>query len=377
MACVRAGQREGQFKPAVLQYRKDLLLRFDELCAPVRHAWPHRIHRLGPGRSRSRSRSRSAMPRPSDAETVERSGSRRSRTGGVVGYGESCPRPYVTGETLDTARAFFDAARSARCGTRSSIWRRCAAWMAAHAERDRRESRRRGARSSWRSSTLLGEGRGADGRSVPCRCRRSRAGSATPPCSATRRPTRFDATAEQYRRLGFTDFKVKLSGDLERDREKMDGASRRGQPSLLRVRVDANNLWDDADEAIAVPPRARLSVLCDRGADPRESVRRAGRASAEALGLPDHPRREPAPRRAAGAAPRTNRRAGSSTCACRRWAACCVRSTWSTRARGGGIGVIVGAQVGETSLLTRAALDRRGRASRQLEVLSSAPVHEF
>ena len=28
-ACVRAGQREGQFKPAVLQYRKDLALRFE------------------------------------------------------------------------------------------------------------------------------------------------------------------------------------------------------------------------------------------------------------------------------------------------------------------------------------------------------------
>ncbi len=29
-ACVRAGQREGQFKPAVLQYRKDLVMSFDE-----------------------------------------------------------------------------------------------------------------------------------------------------------------------------------------------------------------------------------------------------------------------------------------------------------------------------------------------------------
>jgi hypothetical protein len=29
-ACVRAGQREGQFKPALLQYRKDLPMSFDE-----------------------------------------------------------------------------------------------------------------------------------------------------------------------------------------------------------------------------------------------------------------------------------------------------------------------------------------------------------
>ena len=30
MACVRAGQREGQFKPVVLQYRKDLRFSFDD-----------------------------------------------------------------------------------------------------------------------------------------------------------------------------------------------------------------------------------------------------------------------------------------------------------------------------------------------------------
>jgi GH3 auxin-responsive promoter len=33
-ACVRAGQREGQFKPAVLQYRKDLALSFEPYVIP-------------------------------------------------------------------------------------------------------------------------------------------------------------------------------------------------------------------------------------------------------------------------------------------------------------------------------------------------------
>jgi L-alanine-DL-glutamate epimerase-like enolase superfamily enzyme len=59
--------------------------------------------------------------------------------------------------------------------------------------------------------------------------------------------TAFRAMAEQFRGLGFSDFKVKLSGDLDRDREKL---------SVLRdwtgvgIRVDANNLWTQADEAI-------------------------------------------------------------------------------------------------------------------------------
>ena len=34
MACVRAGQREGQFKPVVLQYRKDLRFSFDDYVTP-------------------------------------------------------------------------------------------------------------------------------------------------------------------------------------------------------------------------------------------------------------------------------------------------------------------------------------------------------
>ena len=34
-ACVRAGQREGQFKPAVLQYRRDLALSFEPFLMPV------------------------------------------------------------------------------------------------------------------------------------------------------------------------------------------------------------------------------------------------------------------------------------------------------------------------------------------------------
>ena len=57
----------------------------------------------------------------------------------------------------------------------------------------------------------------------------------------------FRATAERYLALGFRDFKVKLSGDLDRDRAKLDAL--RARPDI-RVRGDANNLWDDAAEAI-------------------------------------------------------------------------------------------------------------------------------
>ena len=56
--------------------------------------------------------------------------------------------------------------------------------------------------------------------------------------------------AERYWQLGFRDFKVKLSGDAGRDREKMD-VFREWPAESVRVRADANNLWPSADDAIA------------------------------------------------------------------------------------------------------------------------------
>ena len=53
----------------------------------------------------------------------------------------------------------------------------------------------------------------------------------------------------RYRRRGFTDFKVKVSGDIGRDRRKLrvfDG-ERGGR---MRVRIDANNHWTSAQDCI-------------------------------------------------------------------------------------------------------------------------------
>jgi hypothetical protein len=59
----------------------------------------------------------------------------------------------------------------------------------------------------------------------------------------------FRATADQYRRFGFQDFKVKLSGDPRRDRDKIAVVREWGEP--VRVRADANNLWDSSEAAVA------------------------------------------------------------------------------------------------------------------------------
>jgi len=60
----------------------------------------------------------------------------------------------------------------------------------------------------------------------------------------------FKTSLEQYLDQGFTDFKLKLSGELARDQAKI-AELQRYKNNALRVRLDANNLWSSADEAIA------------------------------------------------------------------------------------------------------------------------------
>ena len=54
--------------------------------------------------------------------------------------------------------------------------------------------------------------------------------------------------ADAITRHGLRRFKLKLSGDLKRDRHKLARLRRRG--TSVRVRVDANNLWSEASECI-------------------------------------------------------------------------------------------------------------------------------
>lgn len=164
---------------------------------------------------------------------------------GQVGVGESCPRPYVTGETLDTARTFFadrhaeviaeirDAAtlRSWVALNASRIDRHPAAWCAIELALIDLFARQAGQTAeAWlglpdttgifQYSAVLGD---SD-------------------------PNTFAATFARYRDIGMTDFKLKLAGDLGRDREKVAVLKAAGN-AVARLRLDANNLWQDAGTA--------------------------------------------------------------------------------------------------------------------------------
>jgi L-alanine-DL-glutamate epimerase-like enolase superfamily enzyme len=162
---------------------------------------------------------------------------------GVVGYGESCPRPYVTGESIDSAQAFFlEYESSVRSSVRDLTTLR--AWMHDHGDAIDRNP------AAWcaielATLDLMARHRGVTVESLlgvaPLEGRFTYTA-----VLGDMSVEAFRAMAERYRKLGFTDFKVKLSGDLDRDRQKVSLLL--DQPEI-RIRVDANNFWRSADEA--------------------------------------------------------------------------------------------------------------------------------
>lgn len=65
----------------------------------------------------------------------------------------------------------------------------------------------------------------------------------------------YSARVDQYLIRGLLDYKIKISGNLDQDREKLDileELCRQHRVKNVRIRLDANNLWkDQADHAIA------------------------------------------------------------------------------------------------------------------------------
>jgi L-alanine-DL-glutamate epimerase-like enolase superfamily enzyme len=268
--------------------------------------------------------------------------------GGVVGRGESCPRPYVTSETIESASVFFsrhEAAIRARVVDLDSI----RSWMAER--RDELDANP----AAWCAIELAM----LEVLAVESRVTIEQF-LGLPPLSGRFQYSAvlgdmgrdaFQATAGQYRRQGFTDFKVKLSGNLDRDREKI---SLLRQWPGIRVRVDANNLWRTADDATAFLlaldyPFYAVEEPIGPG-EYGELARMARRLGCKVI-LDESFLRASQINLLAGDADawiinlRVSKMGGL------------LRSLEVVAAaRHASIGVIVGAQVGETSLLTRAAL---------------------
>ncbi len=265
---------------------------------------------------------------------------------GGVGYGEGCPRHYVTGETVPGGLAFVRVHADSLAADVSDV-ASLRAWIRAH--RDVIDSNP-AAFCAMEIAVLDLFGR-ASGRTVeeviglpPIR--------EIPQYSAVLGDAPYPAYRWQLRRYvtrGFSDFKVKLSGRPGRDRRKMVALSTPG----VRVRFDANNLWTSAGDCIrhlAGLPGQVFAIEEPLGVGDLEGFHAVAEASCMRIVLDESLLRVeqleglPDPERWIVNL-RVSKMGGI------------LRSIdMAKRAAHRGIEIIVGCQVGETSILTRAAL---------------------
>ncbi len=165
---------------------------------------------------------------------------------GDVGYGESCPREYVTGETIHSVFQFFKEHQSeieATLGDLDAL----RYWLALHEHKVNRNP------SAWCAieialldlfsveqnisvETLLG---------LPQLANRYQYTAIL----GDNDETGFIKHIQQYAAMKFTDYKLKLSGDIEKDQKKLKLLDCYGG-DFDRVRVDANNLWENEDDVV-------------------------------------------------------------------------------------------------------------------------------
>ncbi|MBL4906538.1 MAG: hypothetical protein JKX94_03725 [Sneathiella sp.] len=267
----------------------------------------------------------------------------------IIGYGEGCPRDYVTKETDETARQFVKK-HTAEITQEITSVETLRHWI----NRNRDEIDNNPAAFCALEIALLD----AIGKSEKKTLEQildlpdlEGVFSYSAVLGDSPLPV-FLWQVYRYRQQKFWDFKVKVSGNIKRDRRKVR-ALKWMSSSNTRIRMDANNLWDTAAEcvshikhlnspvfAIEEPLKVgnisgfeAVSRECDTSIILDESFLRA-----EQLDALSHTGRWVINLR-------VSKMGGI------------IRSLdIARRATEKGIGLIIGAQVGETSILTRAAL---------------------
>ena len=166
---------------------------------------------------------------------------------GQVGIGESCPREYVTGESKDSVLEFISASKAdleskvftladlrnwlkdntARIDSNPAAFAAIEGALVDFFARQHKVTLEEFLglpmlRNRFEYSAVLGDAR----------------------------PWKFWLQAALYWVAGFRDFKVKISGDLDRDRRKFAILTWLQKISKIRLRADANNLWPDAQSCI-------------------------------------------------------------------------------------------------------------------------------
>jgi L-alanine-DL-glutamate epimerase-like enolase superfamily enzyme len=165
---------------------------------------------------------------------------------GTKGFGEGCPREYVSGENLESALAFvarhhefwlseIDSVEELVAwieANRIALDANPAAWCAVELAM----LGALGIENNCSIEKLLG---------LPELCEDFLYTAVLGDASTAK----FQAQLERYLTSGFAEFKIKLSGNLDLDRQKVAVLREAGVPAG-KVRADANNLWPDASSVV-------------------------------------------------------------------------------------------------------------------------------
>ena len=169
-----------------------------------------------------------------------------ARAEGQTGFGEGCPREYVTGESLSTAAAFCSAYVRDWCASISDL-----AMLRSWSDRNGEAIARNPAAWAAVELALLDLIGKIGGRSVEAILGVPKVEGRfqyTAVLGDTS-PSQFTAQLQHYVAAGFRDFKIKLSGNDYRDTEKVRALREAGIAGEA-VRADANNLWSGSDLAL-------------------------------------------------------------------------------------------------------------------------------
>ena len=266
-----------------------------------------------------------------------------------TGYGESCPREYVTGETMESVKLFFETHKDnlqdiigslASLQTwslehRNEIDQNPAAWCAIELAlldvlaREADQSIEQllglpGLSGEFQYTAVLGDNK----------------------------IEQFAQQVDQYAAMGFKDYKIKLSGDLEKDKEKLHCLA--GAKADARIRLDANNLWQQASGAIAYLNSLDIELFAIEeplSANDYDGLREVTNTEKTKIILDESFLREEQ-----FALIKDDPANWIINLRVSKMGGLLRSLKVALMARSYGIGIIIGAQVGETSLLTRSAL---------------------
>ncbi len=270
-----------------------------------------------------------------------------ARGDGLTGYGEGCPRGYVTGETIGSAARFFGAHRAdLESGVHDLPGLR--AWIAAHEDAiDANPAAFAAVEIALLDLFAQRAGQGIE------------AFLGLPPPRAVTVSAVFGVTGRAaagaigagYRMFGMTDAKVKLSRDAAADLARL-AIIRRALGQGARLRVDANNLFQVAGDCVAHLDAVQAPVWAiEEPLAPRDfaGMRAVAAATGCRIILDESATRPEDLANVEGADWIVNLRVSK--------LGGLIRSLgFLALARQRGVGVILGCHVGETGILTRAAL---------------------